>query len=38
LNKQAFEDAVDSAIEHGKVSKFIMPPTDPAYHLEIPQG
>jgi hypothetical protein len=35
--KQAFEDAVDAAIGQGKVSKFILPPTDPAYHLEIPQ-
>lgn len=36
-NKQAFEDAVDAAIANGKVSKFIMPPSDPAYHIEIPQ-
>ena len=35
--KQAFEDAVEEAIGKGTVSKFIRPPDDPAYHLEIPQ-
>jgi hypothetical protein len=35
--KQAFEDAVEVAIAQGKVSKFITPPSDPAYHIEIPQ-
>lgn len=36
-NKQAFETAVLAAKARGKVSHFITPPTDPAYHLEIPQ-
>lgn len=36
-NKQAFENAVDAIMAQGKVSKFIMPPSDPAYHIEIPQ-
>ncbi len=36
-NKQAFENAVDVAISKGSVSKFILPPNDPAYHIEIPQ-
>ncbi len=37
VKKQAFEDAVAAAIAKGKVSKFITPPSDPAYHIEIPQ-
>lgn len=37
-NKQAFEDAVEAAITSNKVSRFITPPGDPAYHLEIPQS
>jgi hypothetical protein len=36
-DKQAFEDAVDAAIAAGTVSRFLIPPSDPAYHLEIPQ-
>jgi len=35
--KQLFENAVEVAVSNGKVSHFITPPTDPAYHLEIPQ-
>jgi hypothetical protein len=35
--KQAFEDAVEDAMNAGLVSRFIRPPVDPAYHLEIPQ-
>ena len=35
--KSAFEAAVKRAVQHGSVSKFLMPPQDPAYHLEIPQ-
>lgn len=37
-NKQAFETAVLTAKARGKVSHFITPPDDPAYHLEIPQS
>ena len=37
-NKQAFENAVETAMAKGKVSKFILPPSDPAYHIEIPQA
>lgn len=35
--KQLFEIAVEAAMLTGKVSHFIRPPSDPAYHLEIPQ-
>lgn len=34
VDKKAFEKAV---VAEGRVSKFIKPPADPAYHLEIPQ-
>ena len=34
LKKAAFEKAVRA---DKRVSKFLMPPVDPAYHLEIPQ-
>lgn len=37
-NKHAFETAVNTAKAKGKVSHFIKPPLDPAYHLEIPQS
>jgi uncharacterized protein YgiM (DUF1202 family) len=33
----AFAAALQAAKAAGKVSKFIPPPTDPAYHIEIPQ-
>lgn len=36
-DKQSFESAVERAEAAGSVSKFLMPPQDPAYHLEIPQ-
>lgn len=36
--KAAFEAAVRRAVENGSVSKFLLPPQDPAYHLEIPQS
>lgn len=36
-DKKAFEAAVNAAIKSKKVSRFITPPTDPAYHIEIPQ-
>jgi hypothetical protein len=36
-NKKAFETAVRQAVKDKKVKKFLMPPDDPAYHLEIPQ-
>jgi hypothetical protein len=36
-NKHAFETAVKTAEAKGKISRFITPPLDPAYHLEIPQ-
>ncbi|OWP82742.1 hypothetical protein BWK59_14260 [Flavobacterium davisii] len=34
VNKRSFINAVSGSQE---VSKFLQPPTDPAYHLEIPQ-
>ena len=37
-NKTAFEKAVKQAVKSKKVSKFLEPPQDPAYHLEIPQS
>ena len=37
-NKPAFEKAVKQAVKSKKVSKFLEPPQDPAYHLEIPQS
>lgn len=37
-DKAAFEAAVNQAVQSGRVSKFLMPPQDPAYHLEIPQS
>jgi hypothetical protein len=37
-NKTAFEAAVNHAVQNGSVSKFLEPPSDPAYHLEIPQS
>lgn len=37
-NKHAFENAVNVALNSGKVSRFITPGNgDPAYHIEIPQ-
>ncbi len=36
-NGTAFAAALQAAKAAGKVSKFIPPPTDPAYHIEIPQ-
>jgi hypothetical protein len=36
-DKQAFINAVNEAMKAGLVSKFLQPPTDPAYHIEIPQ-
>lgn len=33
-NKVAFEKAVKA---DSRVTKFLMPPQDPGYHLEIPQ-
>lgn len=36
-DKPAFQAAVKQAVQSGRVSKFLMPPHDPAYHLEIPQ-
>lgn len=35
--KKAFETAVNRAVQNGSVNKFLLPPNDPAYHLEIPQ-
>lgn len=37
-NKTAFEAAVNQAVHNGSVSRFLLPPQDPAYHLEIPQS
>lgn len=38
-NKHAFENAVNVALNSGKVSRFITPGSgDPAYHIEIPQS
>ncbi len=35
---QAFQSAVNAAIQQGKVSKFLTPANnDPAFHIEIPQ-
>ena len=34
-NRSAFERAIRA---NGEVSKFIFPPTDPAYHIEVPKG
>lgn len=36
-NKSAFEAAVGRALNRGRISKFLMPPQDQAYHLEVPQ-
>jgi hypothetical protein len=37
-NKQAFENAVETALADGSVSRFITPRNgDPAYHIEVPQ-
>lgn len=36
-NKVAFEKAINAAKTKGKISHIILPPLDPAYHLEIPQ-
>ena len=35
-NKKRFIDAVQAAVKAGTVSRFIQPPKDPAYHIEIP--
>ena len=36
-NKPEFIKAVNEAMKSGSVSKFLQPPIDKAYHLEIPQ-
>jgi hypothetical protein len=36
-NKTAFINAVNAATDAGLISKFLQPPHDPAYHIEIPQ-
>jgi hypothetical protein len=36
-DRKAFEEAVEKAKAEGKVSRFLKPPTDPVYHIEIPQ-
>lgn len=37
VDKNAFIKAVNTAKEAGLVSKFLQPPNDPAFHIEIPQ-
>jgi hypothetical protein len=36
-DRGAFKAAVHLAIQRGEVSKFLEPPADPAFHIEIPQ-
>jgi peptidoglycan hydrolase-like protein with peptidoglycan-binding domain len=35
-NADAFRRALDAALAAGKISRYIPPPTDPAFHIEIP--
>ncbi len=37
-NRSKFEAAILKAKDQGAISKYIMPPGDPAYHLEIPKA
>ncbi len=36
-NKTKFVQALQAALEAKRISKYILPPADPAYHIEIPQ-
>jgi len=37
-NKEKFEKSLEKLKQEGEISEYLLPPTDPAYHIEIKKG